>query len=193
MSRSVDNFSLLKDLYEEHPKAECQDHFLFGQIMARKKDGAKYVKSNNRIIKDVVFRTPEDFYDKKDEIIELCKLFNARAYVNPNPRSYKDVCIEMSGLCLDYIRKGSEVACRSSFSTVCGRIKTKGGLWIVDVDDLKTFEQVSSLIPNKFQFAVPTVNGSHILTHGFDSRELKEKFPEVDIHRNNPTLLYYGG
>ena len=186
----VDNFSLLRDLYAQHDSSENDDSFLFGQIMGRKKDGARFVKSNNRIIKDLVFRSPEDFDKKKEEIIEICEMFGARAYVNVNPRSYKEVCIEMAGLCLDHIRKGSECASRTAFATTCGRIKPKNGYWVIDVDNLEELADVSSMVPTAY-LVVPTVNGAHIISGGFDLRELRQKFPDVDIHKNNPTLLYF--
>jgi hypothetical protein len=188
----VDNFLQLAELYADHPQANDNDTFLFGQILARKKDGGRYTKSNAKVVKDLVFRTPLDLIEKKDEIKELCELYGARAYVNVNPRSYKAVCIEMAGLCLDYIRRGSESATRTAFSTVCGRMKPKNGYWVVDIDDLRTFTPVCELLPT-LPIEVRTVNGYHLLVKGFDTRELKAKFPEVDIHKNNPTLLYYGG
>ena len=186
----VDNFELLRDLYDNNPSSGDEDTFLFGQIMGRKKDGARFVKSSSRIIKDLVFRSPEDFDNKKDEIIEMCEMFGARAYLNINPRSYKAVTIEMAGLCLDYIRKGSECASRTAFATVCGRIKPKHGYWVIDVDDLAELESISDLVPNPV-LRVPTVNGVHIISGGFDLRELRDKFPDVDIHKNNPTMLYF--
>lgn len=186
----VNNFTLLRDLYAEHPAAKDPDGFLYGQIMARKKDGGCHVKSNNKVIKDIILRTPEDFDTKQDEIIELCRMFGARAYLNVNPRSYKTVVVEMAGLCLDHIRKGSEAACRTAFSTACGRLKPKGGHWVIDVDDLTTQDQVRRLLPPA-AIKVPTVNGVHFLTKGFDLRELRSAFPEVDVHKNNPTILYF--
>ena len=189
----TDNFDLLKEFYARHPRVNDSDTFLFGQIMARKKDGASCANSNNKVIKDLVFRTPEDFDKKKVEITTLCKTFGARAYVNVNPRSYKAVALEMAGLCLDYIRRGSENAIRTAFSTTCGRSITKGGYWVIDIDDSRLVEPVSALIPTE-KFAVPTVNGLHLLCKGFDTRPLRKAFcDEIDIHKNNPTLLYYGG
>ena len=36
---------------------------------------------------------------------------------------------------------------------------------------------------------VPAVNGVHFITNPFN---IKEVFITQDIHKNNPTLLYYG-
>lgn len=186
----IDNFTLLRDFYHEHADSIDEDRFLFGQIMVRKKDGSRFARSNNRIIKDLVFRSASDFDKKKEEIVEICDTLGARAYVNVNPRSFREVAIEMAGVCLDYIRKGSEVASRSAFSTVCGRLKAPKGYWVIDVDDRETVDDVSKMIPNE-ALRVPTVNGFHILTRGFDLREVREAWPTVDIHKNNPTLLYF--
>ena len=32
-----------------------------------------------------------------------------------------------------------------------------------------------------------------ILVSPFDTRDFKQKWPDIDIHKNNPTVLYYGG
>jgi len=37
---------------------------------------------------------------------------------------------------------------------------------------------------------LPTKNGVHIITHPFNLQKFKEKFPLVDVHRDNPTILY---
>jgi len=187
----VDNFTLLRDLYALGPGAVEEDLFLFGQIMARKKDGAKFVKSNNKIYKDLIFRTVDDFDEKKEEIVEICKTLGARAYINVNPKSFNRIAIDVAGVCLDYIRNGSTVAVRSAFATACGKYKTPNGYWVIDIDDNSIINDVVNMIPNDCFVKVPTVNGTHILTKGFDLRELRTAFPEVDIHKNNPTLLYY--
>lgn len=43
---------------------------------------------------------------------------------------------------------------------------------------------------------VPTVNGFHAITKGFDLNEFSKKLDEInlesiDIHKDNPTVLYY--
>lgn len=37
---------------------------------------------------------------------------------------------------------------------------------------------------------IPTVNGVHLITHPFDPRDVDLSC--ADLHKNNPTLLYYG-
>ena len=39
-----------------------------------------------------------------------------------------------------------------------------------------------------------TVNGFHVITKPLNYyKTFKDKFPEIEIHKNNPTLLYYDG
>ena len=34
------------------------------------------------------------------------------------------------------------------------------------------------------------INGIHLITTSFNLQQFKEKYPDIDIHKNNPTLLY---
>jgi hypothetical protein len=182
----IDNFNLFKNFIDED-----LDSFLFGQIMVRKKDGSRFARSNNRIIKDLCFRNSESFDKQKEEIIEICKVLGARAYVNPNPRSFKGLAIDMAGICLDYIRNGGERACKGAFATACGR-HGRGKYWIVDIDS-KCEEEITrhrNLIKEHIVEEVPTLNGIHFITTGFDTREFRVYFPETDLHKQNPSLLY---
>lgn len=38
---------------------------------------------------------------------------------------------------------------------------------------------------------IPTVNGYHLITKPFNLQKFKEIFPYIDVHKNNPTLLYF--
>jgi len=37
---------------------------------------------------------------------------------------------------------------------------------------------------------IPTKNGTHLITERFDVKTFSEKYPEIDIQKKNPTLLY---
>jgi len=37
---------------------------------------------------------------------------------------------------------------------------------------------------------VPTKSGVHIITRPFNLKKFKEKYPNVDVHKDNPTILY---
>jgi hypothetical protein len=38
---------------------------------------------------------------------------------------------------------------------------------------------------------IKTRSGFHIITQPFNVMKFKEKYPDVDIQKKNPTLLYY--
>jgi hypothetical protein len=43
----------------------------------------------------------------------------------------------------------------------------------------------------KVEAIIPTKNGHHLITKRFDVQAFKEKYPDVDIQKKNPTLLFY--
>ena len=42
----------------------------------------------------------------------------------------------------------------------------------------------------KYVTIIPTKNGSHIIMRAFNLQRFREKYPDVDVHKNNPTILY---
>ena len=42
----------------------------------------------------------------------------------------------------------------------------------------------------KIEAVIPTKNGWHLITGKFDVKTFNEKFPDIDIQKKNPTLLY---
>ena len=79
-----------------------------------------------------------------------------------------------------------------------GQVKMKEKRWIVDIDtkDFDTLFEVSKFlmvlqpVGDKIEAVIPTKNGVHLITKKFDVRRFQEKFPEIDIQKKNPTLLY---
>ena len=37
---------------------------------------------------------------------------------------------------------------------------------------------------------IPTKNGYHIITKPFNLKQFKDKYSDIDVHKNNPTILY---
>jgi hypothetical protein len=135
-------------------------------------------------------------------------MFNARAYISVNPSSYKTCAVKMFKELADIVDSGSyknilslPETCAGKYT--CGKENKK---WIVDLDGVKTVEDCKPYIDfilNEYNegkgrtsgevTVVPTVNGSHLLVSPFDVREFKKKWPDIEIHKDNPTILYYGG
>ena len=44
---------------------------------------------------------------------------------------------------------------------------------------------------DKIEMMLSTKNGFHLITKRFDVIKFKEKYPDIDIQRKNPILLYF--
>jgi hypothetical protein len=44
---------------------------------------------------------------------------------------------------------------------------------------------------SKIEAIIPTRNGHHLITKKFNVLKFKEAYPDLDIQKRNPTLLYY--
>ena len=135
-------------------------------------------------------------------------MFNARAYISVNPSSYKKCAIKMFKDLADVVENGNYKGILSLPETVAGKYNADGAdkRWIVDLDGIKDLDEIRPyiyFIMNEYNegrgktsgeiTVVPTVNGSHLLVSPFDVREFKKKWPDIEIHKDNPTVLYYGG
>ena len=203
----VDNFDLITDclLFKEDLRPELAgDWFYMVQIMTRTKDTGEKPKH----IRTMFVESREYLISHKDMIIKLCEMFNARAYISVNPSSYKKCAIKMFKELADVVENGNYKGILSLPETLAGKYSADGGskLWVVDLDGVKTTEDCKPYIDfilNEYNegkgrtsgevTVVPTVNGSHLLVSPFDVTEFKKKWPDIDIHKNSPTLLYYGG
>ena len=91
----VDNFEQIKKLLV----FETDDYFYHLQILKRKKDCEEHEKKGNnnaRCIKTYYITSIEELESKKNEIITLCELFTARAYINLNAKSFEKVAYELN-------------------------------------------------------------------------------------------------
>ena len=160
------------------------------------------IKSNSILINSYFVKNQKQLNYLKEEIVFLCKHYNARAYINLNSRNKKQLVIPMMNKLISHLENQDFSTIHRIFDSVCGSYtKTKNKLWIVDLDDISKEYIESSVIPyieslssddtNICKIIVPTINGYHLITSSFDSRELLKVFPNIAIHKNNPTLLYY--
>jgi hypothetical protein len=170
-------------------------------VFKRKKDQPVDERDNHqsvRIVKSYCIESVEHLEKRYEEIIQLCEMFKARAYIHVQKQSHKDVSLNMITEIVNRIQSG-EVNQKHVFDTVVGKLKTLEKRWIVDVDDtcftsvLKIDKFLNTLRPegNKVEALIPTKNGYHLITKRFDVIAFKEKYPNIDIQKKNPTLLYF--
>lgn len=202
MCQIVNNFKLLRDyLVFSNP-----NEFYFVQIIQRKKDGNSGLRVRNgyRLIKSYYIYSLEEFDALQDRWIELCENNNARAYINLNVRNAQEVALECIKKYSDLVLNRSAFQGNNVWDSTCGSTRARGhkALWVIDIDAPEVFESIRNIIyscrhTNPFTlFTVPTVHGYHILCNGFDLNQFSQLIKDngidkVDIHKNNPTLLYY--
>lgn len=198
---TIDNFSAVAPWFDN---LSDQGDFFFVQVMQRNKE-KNNVSSSGYVIKDYHFFDKETFLSKKEEITTLCKAFNARAYFWINPRNCKEVQYEIIREALEAIELGTHKLFKCVSKAIgkkrCNRYKSK---WILDFDTKdwnlinKYLEIVYKCRPDgvKVNTFIKTINGIHTITDPFDLEQFKQgvaiaKLDNIDIHKDNPTILYY--
>jgi len=193
----INNIELIKPLLD----FDNEGDFYMLYVFKRKKDQPEGEKDNHqsvRTIKSYCVTSIEYLEKRYDEVIQLCEVFNARAYIHVVKQNHKDVSLNMITEIVTRIQSG-QINQQHVFDSVVGQIKTTEKRWIIDVDDKDTKELVNitsligSLRPegSKLEACLPTKNGYHLITKRFDVMEFKKEYPNIDIQKKNPTLLYY--
>lgn len=193
----IDNLNIIKPLLDF---SEPGDFYML-YVFKRKKDQPEGERDNHqsvRTIKSYCIES-EDHLDRRwDEIKQMCELFKARAYIHVQKQNHKDVSLNMLAGLAERIRDGV-INQKGLFDSVVGQIKTKEKRWIVDIDTKEAdyLMRVRATINNycrpfgdKVIAIIPTKNGNHLITQRFDVMEFAKNFPEIDIQKKNPTLLY---
>lgn len=195
----VDNFDLIKK--HIHTSDDGSEFYML-QILKRTKDQKGYEgKRKQSTIKSYFISSPEYLEAKREEIIGLCEMFNARAYINLNKKSYKQVSLKALEILAGKIAH-EDYNIKSMFESACGQTGACDGLktWLVDFDskDLNELEIVKNIIESvepkgvdKIVETVPTLHGYHLITRPFNKRMFNELYNvSIDVHDNNPTVLF---
>jgi hypothetical protein len=192
----IDNLELIKTLLNFENKGD----FYMLYIFKRKKDQTTD-KSNHqsaRTIKTYCVDSIEYLEKRYDEIKQLCEMFKARAYIHIQKQNHNDVALEMIPAIVKRIQSG-QINQKHVFDSVVGQLKTYEKRWIVDVDTKDeqevntikfTINQLCRPFGDKIWETIPTKSGYHLITDRFDVMQFKTSYPDIDIQRKNPTLLY---
>lgn len=201
----INNINLIKPLLN----FEDEDDFYMLYIFKRKKDQPEGEKDNHqsvRTIRSYCIASIEQLDKRYAEIIQLCEMFKARAYIHVQKQSHKDVSLDMLVDLAQRIKSGQHKQ-QNLFDSIVGQMKTLERRWVVDIDNvsmdgfnhdpyqISLREYINELQKEAGKETgmtfVKTRSGFHIITQPFNVMEFKERYPEVDIQKKNPTLLYY--
>lgn len=191
-------------------KFESEDDFYYLQILQRKKENPQ-LGSNSRVIKNYYIKSEKNLLDRWDEIVQLCEIFNARASIRLNKRSFRKVGMKTMVNLANTLMNEEYKFLNKSYDRACGLgHNDKNKKWILDID--KDFlEQKSKLVSfdiledikkvineqslpegNKILEIIPSKTGFHFITKAFNPILLhsSDNYPEIEIHKDNPTNLY---
>jgi hypothetical protein len=192
----IDNLDLIKPLLNF---SEPGDFYML-YVFKRKKDQPEGERDNHqsvRTIKTYCIESIDHLERRYEEIQQLCEMFKARAYIHVQKQNHKDVSLNMMVALAQRIHDGN-MKQQGLFDSVVGQIKTQEKRWIVDIDvasnafstDVAKFINSLRPIGLKCEALIPTKNGYHLITSRFDVLQFKKQYPEIDIQKKNPTLLY---
>lgn len=192
----VNNFDSIINLLN----FRTDDDFYHLQILKRKKEHPE-LGSNSYVVKTYYIRSLEYLNMRKDEIIALCKHHNARACINLNRRSFEKVAYNLLKKVCDQILNKDFMSARKAYESVCGaHANEPDKKWVVDIDhkDLVKVKVIQNDITNcepnkrtdKTIAILETKNGFHLITSPFNQEEFKRFNPDIEIHKDNPTILY---
>jgi hypothetical protein len=187
----VNNFELIKNFVE----FENGDDFFFVQCLKRRKE-------NPEMLTDVInidnfyIKSKEDFDKYGDRIIEICDRNRARAYIRLNRRSFKKIAHKTNLLIAGYLEQEDYRAVPKAYLSACGQFNNETNKkWILDLDlehlpfinDVKEFlDSVKAIL----YLEVPTKNGIHLITSGFNPISFNKIYPTIEIKKDQPTILY---
>lgn len=191
----IDNFNKIESLLNFE-----DDIYYHLQIIRRGKDH-KDLPAANRMIKSYFICSKEDLLSYEQEIKTLCDLFQARAYINLSPKSIKKTTLLQLKYLSQRIYDNDYKKIWKSWNSCAGEIKGEKPRWVVDLDnitDLQTIENIKYLIyltepeGDKIIDVISTKSGYHLITTPFNIQKFKSTpiGETIDIHKNNPTLLY---
>lgn len=201
----INNIDLIKPLLNF---SEKEDFYML-YVFKRKKDQPQEERDNHqsvRTIKTYCIESIDHLERRYDEIIGLCEMFGARAYIHIQKQNHSEVSLNMLADLAIRIKNGSHNQ-KGLFESVVGQIKTNEKRWIIDIDNVsidgfshdKYYIEMRDYI-NELQVEagkeqgmtfIKTRSGFHIITQPFNVMKFKKRYANVDIQKKNPTLLYY--
>lgn len=190
-------------------KFESEDDFYYLQILQRKKDNP-HIGANSKVIKNYYITSEKYLLDRFDEIKTLCDVFNARASLRLNKRSFEKVGFKaMTNMANTMMNKDFKFL-KASYDRACGLgHNDKNKTWIVDVDkeEVIWLEQIISAIQpceplgDKIVVQLDSKTGLHLITRPFNTEQFKINLAKelqayqmspisIEIHKDNPTAIY---
>lgn len=200
--KAIDNFSVIRKIL----RFPTEESFYFLQVLKRRKDNPDLEKDMIHLA-DFYIYSLEDYDRLMDRVINLCQSENARAYLRLNVRDSKKTAMMTLKKIVDYISTENYKAVKKAYASCTGEYHSDPDkTWIVDIDNVSidsfnhseeqikirqliTDLQIEAGKEPMMQF-IPTRSGVHIITRPFNLQKFKSEFPDIDTHKDNPTILF---
>lgn len=179
---------------------DSEDEFYQLQILKRKKEHPE-LGSNNYVVKTYQVKSIEHLDKIFPEVVCLCEFHQARACINLNRRSFEKLAYQMLRKVTDQILNKDFKSVRKAYDSVTGSFSNEPNTkWVVDIDvkssikiemiqnDIKNCEPNRRV--NKTIEILETKNGFHLITSPFNMEEFRKINPDIEVHKNNPTILF---
>jgi len=184
---------------------DSEDTFYFLQIFKRRKDNPDMDK-DMIVLANYCVKSLAHFDKLVPDVIKQCQDNNARAYFRFNRRSYKKAALKAMRLTAEYIEAGQYRSVRKAFDSAAGMYHADPDkTWIIDIDykDLEgdrdqSINEIISAVQNLISetdrddtvWTINSKNGIHLICRPFNLQKFKISYPKIDVHKDNPTILY---
>lgn len=203
---SVVNFHHIKEFLSFTEKND----FYFIQLIKRRKDNPD-MKKDVKVIRSFYVNSIEEYDELISKIVDICEVENCRAYIRLNKRNYGKLALKLISEIAQNVSNGNDLRTLPNlFDSVAGQYSSDDDKkWIVDIDwkDLDTImyegnpANVSDIlnVVRELQVmadkepmvkVIQTKNGVHVVTKPFNPHLFAKKFPTIQVHKDNMTLLY---
>ena len=198
----INNFEAIRDLLTFGD----EDKFYLIQIFKRRKDNPD-MKKDMVIIDNYFVYELAHFDGLEEKIVDQCAKHNARAYIRLNRRSAKQVALKTLGRIAKMIEDENYKHVQRAYLSCAGEFhKEEDKTWIIDLDRNGASDEAYDAYINSVIFEaqqliqetgkddtmsiIPTKNGLHLICRPFNLSKFKKIFPEVDVHKDNPVVLF---
>lgn len=198
----INNFEQIKKLLI----FASEDDFYHLQILKRKKEHPD-LGSNSYVVKTYYISSVEYLEKKKDEIINLCEFHDARACINLNRRSFEKIAFHTMQKVANQLMNRDYRSIRKAYESCCGANSNEPNKrWIIDVDNVsldavvydkelqRMIDRIAELQKQTgkepYLRSIKTKSGFHLISSPFRLDVFCKEYPHIDIHKDNPTILY---
>lgn len=190
----VDNFKLIENYLPEEQEGNLVYHLM---VLKRKKDHPHLTHKNNtaRVIKSYAVKSRRHLQEIKEDIIGIAEATQSRIMINLSPKDMEVMGWTLLRTTTEYVQSGQfNSKLYRITDSVLGAMKPvknrKLFLWDIDGNEsvLLKWNNILKEQNAEFVITVPTKNGWHIHTKPFNYTKIQGE--QIDMHKNNPTILY---